>query len=180
MRATMAPSCTATITPVSVPIPTWLKSCRNTVANVTTANCGLHMTPIATAARQTRPSRSGEAAGRAGAVERVEGGPSRPGSPRVRRQPRQQERAQAAAQRHRGVADAHRQAALAFVEPGHHGPPAGAVDATAQAADQHQPQRQQHPGQQNGDVHQLCRGDLAQRRLPWAVHHGAGKGRNIG
>ncbi|CAB3701342.1 hypothetical protein LMG26845_05255 [Achromobacter insuavis] len=62
----MAPSCTATITAVSVAMPAPLKSCRNTVANVSTANCGQHSRPIATAARHTLASRRGLDGGVAG------------------------------------------------------------------------------------------------------------------
>ncbi|MNL16447.1 hypothetical protein D3C87_1374910 [compost metagenome] len=58
-------------------------------------------------------------------------------------QPGQQQRTQAAAQRHRCLADAHGQSPLAFVEPGHHGAAARAVDAATQHADQHQSCRQQ-------------------------------------
>lgn len=154
-----------------------LKSCRNTVANVSTANCGQHASrPIATSratrghratisrTAESRPARGlrdrrGAGAGRSttaqpeprngapvGRVVNAQSScatipastarlPHRPASrPNTAPKPardaamRAAQRAQAAAQGHGSLADAHRQAAFAFVEPCHHRAAAGAVD----------------------------------------------------
>jgi len=90
------------------------------------------------------------------------------GKPGVRGDSRQHERANAAAQRYGGLADAHGQPALAFAKPAHDGAAARSVHAAAQQADAehaaHQPRKRRHVAMQRH--HATCHHEQCHRGQP--------------